>query len=144
VVAGGKYNIIGFGNNSSDWSTVQFPANGGGGSFPGAIRCQSCHEQNTGAAQANAWNTNPNRAACGSCHDDINFATGKNHVNLPQADDKLCSQCHIPATGQEYDASIIGAHTAPVDSAQFAGLAIDILKVENGTAGKKPTVTFTV
>jgi OmcA/MtrC family decaheme c-type cytochrome len=136
VVAGGKYFIMGFQNAISDWTDVEYPANGGASSFPGVLKCQSCHEQSTGAAQANAWATNPNRAACGSCHDDVNFATGKNHVNLPQADDRNCSQCHIPSTGQEFDASIMGAHTVPIESAQLAGLVFNILKVDNGTAGQ--------
>jgi OmcA/MtrC family decaheme c-type cytochrome len=144
VQAGGKYNIIGFNNASSDWSTVVFPANGAASSFAGVLKCQVCHDPKSGAAQANAWNTNPNQAACGSCHDDVNFKTGKNHVNLPQADDKLCSQCHIPSTGNEFDASIMGAHTVPIESAQLAGLVVNITKVDNGTAGKKPTVTFTM
>ena len=29
----------------------------------------------------------PNRAACGAWHDDVNFATGVNHPNGPQPDD---------------------------------------------------------
>ncbi len=144
VVAGGDYSIVGFNNAVTSWKDVEFPANGGGSSFPGVLKCQSCHEQTTGAAQANAWFSNPNRAACGSCHDDVNFATGQGHVNLPQADDKLCSQCHIPSTGQEFDASIMGAHTVPIESAQLPGLIVNITKVDNGTAGKKPTVTFTM
>ena len=55
VQAGGKYFIVGFNNAVSDWSTVEFPTNGGGSSFPGVLKCQSCHEQNNGAAQAKAW-----------------------------------------------------------------------------------------
>jgi OmcA/MtrC family decaheme c-type cytochrome len=144
VVAGGDYFIVGFNNAITSWKDVEFPANGGGSSFTGVLKCESCHEQNTGAAQAKAWFSNPNQAACGSCHDDVNFKTGKNHVNLPQADDKLCSQCHVPSTGQEFDASIMGAHTVPIESSQLAGLVVNITKVDNGTAGKKPTVTFTM
>ena len=44
----------------------------------------------------------------------------------------------------EFDASIMGAHTVPIESAQLAGLVVNITKVDNGTAGKKPTVTFTL
>jgi OmcA/MtrC family decaheme c-type cytochrome len=144
VQAGNKYYIVGFNNGITDWSSVEFPANGGGGSFAGVLRCQSCHEPDSGAAQANAWLSNPTRAACGSCHDNVNFASGLNHVNLPQIDDKMCSNCHIPKGELEFDASIMGAHTVPVQSAQLAGLVVNILKVENGTAGKKPTVTFSL
>ena len=38
----------------------------------------------------------------------------------------------------------MGAHTVPIESAQLAGLVVNITKVDNGTAGKKPTVTFTM
>jgi OmcA/MtrC family decaheme c-type cytochrome len=144
VKSGGKYFIVGFNNNVSDWSTVEFPTNGGGGSFAGVLKCQTCHEQTTGAAQATAWFSNPNRAACGSCHDDVNFTTGLNHVNLPQIDDKQCANCHIPKGELEFDASIMGAHTVPIESAQLAGLVVNIINVDNGTAGKKPTVTFSL
>ena len=68
----------------SDFSTVVFPQD---------IRnCTTCHA--AAAAQADAWKTNPSAAVCGSCHDDVNFATGANHVNLPQPDDSMCKNCH--------------------------------------------------
>ena len=81
VVAGTPYQIIGFNQAVSDWSTVVLPSD--------PRRCAFCHEPTkvTGATQADAWMKNPNRAACGSCHDDVNFATGKNHVDLPQVSD---------------------------------------------------------
>jgi OmcA/MtrC family decaheme c-type cytochrome len=136
VKAGTPYQIIGFNQAVSDWSTVVLPSD--------ARRCVFCHEpaKKTGATQADAWMTNPNRAACGSCHDDVNFATGKNHVNLPQVSDGQCNQCHIPQGELEFDASILGAHTVPTESLTRPGLVVDITKVDNGVAGKAPTVTF--
>ncbi len=138
VKAGTPYQIIGFQQSVSDWSTVNLPSD--------PRRCEFCHEptQKTGAAQADAWLTNPSRAACGSCHDNVNFASGKNHVDLPQVSDNQCTQCHIPQGELEFDASIKGAHVVDTESATRPGLVLDILKVENGVAGKAPTVTFTV
>src|SRR5262249_28630339 len=92
----------------------------------------------------NNWITSPNRAACGACHNDVNFATGKNHVNLPQVDDAQCTNCHIAQGELEFDASIRGAHTVPDQSATFPGMNFTLTKVVNGGAGQKPTVTFTV
>ena len=46
----------------------------------------------------------------------MNFATGANHVNLPQVSDNQCTQCHIPQGELEFDASIKGAHTVPTES----------------------------
>ena len=142
VVAGGTYQIIGFNQGVSDWSTVVFPANAGGAAS-GVARCETCHNPKSGAAQANAYLTNPNQAACGSCHDDVNFATGENHVNLPQPNSNQCKICHTVQGELEFDASIKGAHTIPTESVEHPGLKLQILKVDNGTAGSKPTVTFT-
>jgi OmcA/MtrC family decaheme c-type cytochrome len=138
VIAGKPYQVIGFNQAVSDWSTVVLPSD--------PRRCVFCHEDQkvTGATQSNNWLTNPNRAACGSCHDDVNFATGANHVNLPQVTDNQCTQCHIPQGELEFDASIKGAHTVPTQSATNAGLVINLVRVDNGVSGKAPTVTFTV
>ena len=136
VQAGKPYQIIGFNSAVIDWSTVVYPSD--------ARRCESCHEQNTGAAQANAYLTKPTRVTCGSCHDDVNFATGQNHAGGPQVSDNQCATCHIPQGELEFDASIKGAHLVPEDSPSLKGLLLDIVRVENGTAGRQPTVTFTV
>ncbi len=136
VVAGGKYQIVGFQNSVNDFSTVVYPAD--------VRRCQTCHNPKNGAAQTNAWMTTPNRAACGACHDDVNFVTGVNHQSLPQADDTQCATCHIPQGTQEFDASILGAHTIPTQSVTAPGINLAITKVTNGTPGKAPTVTFTI
>jgi OmcA/MtrC family decaheme c-type cytochrome len=138
-VQGGKpYQIIGFNQAVSDWSTVALPSD--------PRRCEHCHEAKsvTGATQSDAWMTNPTRASCGSCHDNVNFATGQNHVNLPQTSDKECTNCHTPQGELEFDASIKGAHTVPTQSSTRPGLNFAILKVDNGQAGKKPTITFKI
>jgi OmcA/MtrC family decaheme c-type cytochrome len=135
VKAGGKYQIIGNAQSLHDWSTVVFPAD--------VRNCQVCHDPKSGAAQANAYLT-PNRAACGACHDDVKFATGQNHVSLPQVSDNQCSSCHTPQGELEFDASIMGAHTIATRSKTLPGVVIQLVKVDNGTAGQKPTVTFTL
>jgi OmcA/MtrC family decaheme c-type cytochrome len=131
VQAGGSYKI-----GNSDWSTVVFPSD--------VRRCETCHEPNTGAAQADAWLKNPSRAACGSCHDNVNFATGQNHLNMPQVSDHLCANCHIPQGQLDLDASIRGAHTLPQEVPSRPGVVVTLDKVDNGGAGQKPTVTFTI
>jgi OmcA/MtrC family decaheme c-type cytochrome len=131
VIAGTPYKL-----GSTDWSTVVLPSD--------PRRCTFCHESTTGATQANNWYTNPNRAACGACHDDVNFATGLNHVNLPEPDDSQCATCHIKQGELPFDASIVGAHTVPASAPSVPGINFTLVKVDNGTAGQKPTVTFTV
>jgi len=122
-----------------DYSAVAFPADPGD-----PRRCVVCHSQTTGATQATAFATNPTRAACGACHDDVNFATGANHPGGVQVDDSMCSTCHIPQGQTDFDASIVGAHVAPTASSLLSGLAVNITKVQNSTAGNAPVVSFTV
>src|ERR1039457_5203215 len=136
VVAGKPYQIIGYQNSVNDFSGVVYPSD--------VRRCQTCHNPNNGAAQTNAWLTTPSRAACGGCHNDVNFATGANHVNLPQVTDAQRTECHIPQGELEFDASIKGAHVIPDQSTQIPGINVTLVKVANGAAGKAPTVTFTV
>jgi OmcA/MtrC family decaheme c-type cytochrome len=140
VVAGGTYAIGG-----TDFSKVVDPAM--------AQRCEVCHQQSTGAAQAKAFMTNPSRAACGACHDDVNFATGQNHPGGFQTDDTQCANCHIPQGETPFDASIMGAHVVPTDTKEdyalnpntlLSGLNVVITGVTNGAASKAPTVAFTL
>ena len=125
VVAGTPL-IIG----GTDFSKVAYPADPGD-----PRRCETCHSQTTGAAQATAYLTNPTRAACGACHNDVDFATGKNHAGGPQFSDKLCSTCHIPQGEMDFDASIKGAHVAPTTSSLLTGLAVNIVKVQKRHRG---------
>jgi OmcA/MtrC family decaheme c-type cytochrome len=135
VIAGKPYKIIGNAQSVSDFSTVVFPAD--------VRRCTVCHDQKSGAKQATAY-LKGNRAACGACHDDVNFATGLNHVNLPQISDNQCSTCHIAQGELEFDASIIGAHTIPTQSTTIPGVVVEFVKVDTRSAGQKPLVTFTL
>jgi OmcA/MtrC family decaheme c-type cytochrome len=139
VVAGTPYVPAINSHGTFNYSTVVFPADPGD-----PRRCTVCHSQTTGAAQATAYLTNPMRAACGACHDNVNFATGANHPGGIQNDDTQCANCHIPKGEMDFDASITGAHVAPTTSTLLSGLNVAITGVTNGTAGNAPTVTFTV
>ena len=59
--------------------------------------CRKCHAGPDGENFKNV----PNRAACGACHDNINFSTGENLTNpakphAPLANDANCGLCHTP------------------------------------------------
>src|SRR5579863_2077540 len=145
VIAGTPYQIVGFMNSVSDFSTVIDPAN--------PQRCEVCHSQTTGAAQAKAFLLEPSRAACGACHDDVNFATGANHPGGFQQDDTECHNCHIPQGETPFDASILGAHVVPNDTAAsyppnpdtlISSVKVTITGVTNTSAGQKPVVAYTV
>lgn len=87
--------------------------------FPQDIRnCTKCHDGSATStaktAQGDNWKNVPNRAACGACHDGINFNTGTGttladfkagnattsagHAGGAQSDDTACAFCHTGAT----------------------------------------------
>ena len=142
---GVPYQIIGYMNSVNDFSTVIDPAN--------PQRCEVCHSQTTKAKQAKAFLTEPSRAACGACHDDVNFATGVNHPGGFQADDTQCANCHIPQGETPFDASIMGAHVVANDTPAtypqnpdtlISSVVVTITGVTNTNAGQKPVVAYTV
>lgn len=66
--------------------------------------CRQCHKGDSAgelalAPQANNWKEKPSRKSCGSCHDNINFATGANAkvggaAHVAQSSDQFCVSCH--------------------------------------------------
>ncbi len=135
VVAGTPYQIMHRGS-LKDYSTIVFPQD--------MRNCTTCHA--AGTAQADNWKLNPSRAVCGSCHDDVNFDTGKGHsaANLAMLDDNQCKNCHMSVASREFDASIPGAHTIPSHSVELTGLVTTVLGVTNATPGNAPVVNFQV
>ena len=82
------YTICGFGSAPIDYSHVNFTKD--------IDDCTVCHQG--GGADVNNWYTVPTMEACGSCHDDVNFATGANHgTGGVQTSDQNCAFCHPPS-----------------------------------------------
>jgi OmcA/MtrC family decaheme c-type cytochrome len=133
VQAGKPYQIIGNRQSVHDFSTVAFPRD--------VRNCAACH-QNT--SQTNNYLLNPSRETCGSCHDDVNFASGVNHPGGAQPNDDRCGSCHWPQGDLEYDSSIAGAHTVPDKSTQLRKPKMEIVDVTNTGAGQNPTVRFRI
>jgi OmcA/MtrC family decaheme c-type cytochrome len=136
VIAGTPYTIIGNAQSVNDFSDITYPQD---------IRnCQTCHKD---ASQVNAWNLQPSMDACGSCHDDVNFATGANHDAGrvgPLADNSKCAQCHQPQGQFEFDASVIGAHVVPYKSKQLLNPKVNIFSVTNTAPGQNPVLRFSI
>ncbi len=133
VQAGQHYQIIGNNQSVNDYSDVVFPQD---------IRnCTTCHRDTT---QVNNWLLNPTQDTCGSCHDNIDWKSGKNHVAGPQPDDRYCANCHWPESEYEYDATIAGAHIPPYKSKQLFNPKFEMLEVTDTAAGQSPTVKFKV
>lgn len=131
------YIVIGYNQSVHDYSQVIFPT------LTGGLRnCTKCHE--APATQADLFLTAPGRDSCGSCHDQINWETGEHHAGGPQTSDAACAACHIPDSGDEFDASVKGGHTIPEASKQLSGLTVEIVNVTNVAAGQKPTITLEI
>jgi OmcA/MtrC family decaheme c-type cytochrome len=134
VQAGIPYQIIGYRGSVHDYSEVIFPQD---------IRnCTTCHRND--APKGTRFMTAPSRAACGSCHDNINWEVAGEGHPVPQFSDNNCANCHRPEGEHEFDISITGAHTIPTKSTQLAGLNMDITDVTNAAPGGTPTVYFTL
>jgi len=133
VKTGGKYSIIGFGQTETDYSAVGFPAN--------PRNCAACHAQTgpNAASQATAM-FDSSRAACGSCHDNVDFAAGKGH--LMQTSDAQCGQCHRPEGEREWDISVKGAHVVPEFSRNLKGQSIELIEVRDTAPGQNPIVSY--
>lgn len=79
------FQIWGFRNSLHDYSTVDFTKD--------IDDCQNCHTG--GGLDQDNWFMVPTAEACGTCHDDVNFATGENHVGGAVANTE-CVTCHPP------------------------------------------------
>ena len=132
VEAGGLYGIFGHGNTFADFGEVVYPQD--------KRNCTTCHEEgDTDTPQASNWRFTVNRATCGSCHDDVNFATGLNHGGIAATDD-TCTSCHGPNSSV---LSVQAAHVIP-EQAAAEKFAYEVLEVANTAPGEFPTVTIRV
>jgi OmcA/MtrC family decaheme c-type cytochrome len=137
VQAGEPYFIVGFRGSVHDYSTLHYPQD---------IRnCVNCHAgSSTGAGlepfltltdQGDNWAEVVTQAACGSCHDDVDFSEHQGG----QPDDSNCSSCHAP--GKKYGTE--NAHRNLVTEAGEA-FAAEIQAVTNTGPGEFPQVQYRV
>lgn len=111
--------------------------------------CAVCH---TGGATSDYYTDRPAAAPCSSCHDDVNPSLvttaagppGTNHIQNRGFADGDCQFCHLAAATAEFDVSVPGAHVIPEQSAQLAGLVVDISALASHGAGQMPRVSFKV
>lgn len=143
VQAGGEYSIYGYRDRKHDYSHVAFPQD--------TRNCTKCHDPADAATpQAANYKNNPNIAACGSCHDDVDFQGDDGDVSndhaggVPVANDE-CTLCHEPENrliaGNQV--GIVKAHELP---GQVAARSIqyNILEITNTAPGQTPRVKFSI
>ncbi len=137
------YTIVGFGGSVHDYSTVTFTKD--------VDDCTVCHQ---GGLDSDNWSMVPTIEACGSCHDDVNFATGANHgTGGVQTNNLNCTFCH-PATGPHPPPSglplpVETVHRGPARRAEgslYAGAGNGFL-IEDATydpASRQVTIDYSV
>ena len=137
---GSGYWIVGYKGSLNNFNTVLYPQD--------TRNCATCHVQNLPAApQAADFSGVPTAAACGSCHDTINFATGLNHAGGPQLNDTQCAICHGPAsTIAGGNLQVIAAHQIPaqVAAAKFLYLVNNVSFTTDAAHHVYPVVNFSV
>ena len=135
VLAGTPYVLIGYRGSTNDFSSVVFPQD---------IRnCTKCHDPaNPETPQAARFETRPTMAACGSCHDNVDFAQGKagGHPGGVETDNSQCTVCH---TENSVAGSVAESHVIPQKVAA-ANYQYNILSINNGGPGQKPVIRFSV
>ncbi len=131
------YFIFGFGDRLHDYSDVVFSQD--------VRNCQTCHnDSNPDVPQASNWFQVQNRTACGSCHDDIDWAAGGHPGGITFPDDSLCATCHgETSTVQGGALRTMEAHRQPEREAgeQFQ---FNIISVADTGVGAFPVVQYSV
>lgn len=135
VVAGGSYIIYGYRNSVNDFSDVEFPQD---------IRnCTKCHAPNdANAPDSGDYASEPSMQACGSCHDDVDFAKGVSggHPGGVVTDNTQCTVCHAP---NRVAGSVEDAHAIPSKIAA-AKFQYNILSITNTAPGAFPKIKFSI
>jgi OmcA/MtrC family decaheme c-type cytochrome len=107
--------------------------------------CRKCHRAEA-SLQGDNWNTKPSRAACGACHDGVNFATGAGHSagNIAQPNDANCaSSCHNSDAVKGYHMGINKTINNPVTPAGFTNFTYDVASA-TAVNGTSVTVKFRI
>ncbi len=139
VQSGTDYCIVGYGNSQNCYGDVAFPQD---------IRnCSNCHDaSDPETPDAANWYSHPTKEACGSCHDNVNFATGKNHAESTTgvgivADNSMCSGCHNNSPDSRIEPR--QAHRIYTQEAA-AKIHFDIKDISFGGLGTAPVVDFSI
>ncbi len=138
VAAGNPYVIWGFRDRPHDYSEVVYPQD--------LRNCQNCHVGSSTtsefysevqlSSQGDNWNSFPSQAACGSCHDNLDFST---HAG-GQPDDSGCASCH--ADGQ-IAGSVAQSHALLVRD-ESSNYLPEILAINNTAPGEFPSIDFRI
>lgn len=131
------YYVVGFGGSVHDYSDVVFPQD--------VRNCTTCHnESDQNTPEASNWRLVANRDACGSCHDDIDWANAGHPGGFTFSDDTQCLDCHGPnATINGGAAQTAEAHRLVLQERE-AEFMYEILSMTNTAPGQTPEASIRV
>jgi OmcA/MtrC family decaheme c-type cytochrome len=134
VQAGANYCIYGFMDFIHCYGDVVYPQD---------IRnCSGCHDaDDPNTPDAANWYEHPTDAACGACHDDVNFVTGENHGPGIPADNTQCIGCHASNPASAIEVRQAHRRLAVEGAANYQFNILEVLFMGPGSA---PTVRFSV
>lgn len=118
VKGGTPYRIIGNALSLHDFSEVKFPRP--------IVHCQSCHDTSD-----DRWVTNGTRAACTSCHDNIDKPAAEGGHPFQLNPNATCGNaaCHSPggnvADAREAHTTFLNLDNAPVFDVQIVSILVD-------------------
>ena len=134
---GSGYWIVGYGKSLSNFNTVVYPQD--------TRNCTSCHNQtHADLTDAANYKTVPTMAACGACHDNINFATGANHSSGIIANDTQCATCHGPSSTIDNGQLQVTAAHVIAEMVFQKQISYNIIKATNTGPGQMPVIQFSV
>ncbi len=138
------YVIIGFRGTVHDYSDIRWTQD--------VRNCQTCHEESDAdTPQASNWRQVANRAACGTCHYDVDgvadgdteyaIQIGEHPGGFNFADDTQCLDCHgATASVRNSDGELVRVqeiHAIPALAAS-EDFVFEVLAVRNAVAGGPP------
>jgi OmcA/MtrC family decaheme c-type cytochrome len=131
------YIIWGFRNGEHDYSDIVYPQD--------PRNCQNCHVGSATtndfypevalSSQGDNWNEYPTRAACGSCHDDVDWLSHRGG----QTDDSRCGSCHAPTSG----IGALAAHEI-LERTESQNYLPVIESITNTGQGEFPSIDFRI
>jgi OmcA/MtrC family decaheme c-type cytochrome len=139
-VVGQGYWIVGHGASLSNFNTVLYPQD--------TRNCSTCHVQNHPLlTEALNFESVPTMEACGSCHDNVNFATGANHGPNIIANDTQCTTCHgAGSTIDDGKLQVVAAHVIPevIAASKFQFVVNSVTFTTDTAHNVFPIVKFSV
>ena len=139
------YTVFGYGGFPHPYDDIEFTQD--------VRNCTTCHQESDPTVpQAGNWRDVQNRAACGSCHDRIDWDGSEGDANLLHwgsfvfldGDDDLCVDCHGPTSDfVDGDYRVEVVHTIP-EAVAAEAFEYQVVSVTNTAIGDNPTVRIRV